>query len=136
MHEILKCQFVKNKITGHVPISSTNKEEFINQYRECLEQTKGVNGVAYVYRSEKHVSRLKGASNILYIGETQYDVWSRYYVAKDTENFWHVYEHVVSNYGAMFIDVYVTKNHKQTEKTFLYNYFQQYKELPPMNRKG
>lgn len=69
-------------------------------------------------------------------GQTQSDVWSRYYVAKYTENFWHVYENVVSNYGAMFIDVYVSKNHKQTEKTFLHNYFQSYKELPPMNRKG
>lgn len=136
MQEILNCQFVKDKFIGNLPISSDNKEEFINQYRKCLEQTKGINGVAYVYRSEKDVSRLKGSSNILYIGETKYDVWSRYDVAKDTDNFWHVYEHVVSNYGAIFIDVYLTNNHKQTEKTFLHKYFQQHKELPPMNRKG
>ncbi len=136
MNEILNCQFVKEKIVGKVPIASTDKEEFITQYRQCLEQTKGVTGVTYVYRSENPVSRLKGVSNILYIGETQYDVWERYSVARDTENFWHVYEHTVNTYGAMFIDVYVTENHKQTEKCFLNNYFQEHKELPPMNRRG
>lgn len=132
MSEILQPKLIK----GEIPISSENKEKFIDQYRQCLEQTKGVNGVVYVYRSEKPVSRLKGASNILYIGETKYDVWSRYNVVQDTNNFWHVYNHTVNNYGSIFIDVYVTENYKEMERKFLSNYFQEHKELPPMNRKG
>lgn len=136
MPKILECEYVKEKIEGLVPIFSENKEEFISQYRSCLEQTKGINGVTYVYRSEKPVLRLKGSSNILYIGETKHDVWNRYIVVQDVNNFWHVYHHTVKHYGAIFIDVYVTENHKKTESKFLANYFQEYKELPPMNRKG
>lgn len=136
MAEIFVCNFVKDKIDGKIPISSENIEEFKKQYRLCLEQTKGINGVVYVFKSEKLVPRLKGYSNILYIGETKYDVWNRYNVENDTENFWLVYSHTVKNYGSIFIDVYVSDNHKETEKSFLNQYFEEYKELPPMNRKG
>lgn len=136
MSEVLVCEYVKEKIKGNTPISSEDKEEFIKQYRLSLEQTKGINGVVYVFKSDKTVPRLKGFSNILYIGETKYDVWSRYNVKNDTNGFWHVYSHTVRSYGAITIDVYPSENHKKTEKTFLEKYFQEYKELPPMNRRG
>lgn len=135
MNEILVCSLVKKRIDGNIAINSEDKEDFIKQYRRSLEQTKGITGVVYVFKSEKPIPRLKGTSNILYIGETKYDVWNRYNVKNDTNIFWHVYSHVVKKYGAIFIDVYVTDNTKETEKIFLQQYFQEYKELPPINRK-
>lgn len=136
MSDFLSCEFVKEKIGGLVKISSKNKEEFINQYRKALEQTKGTFGVVYIFRSECKIPRLKGNNNILYIGETKQDVWNRYTVENDTNAYWHVYSHVLDNYGFITIDVYVTSDHKSTEKTFLNQYFQSHKELPPINRKG
>lgn len=136
MSEILTCNHVKERISGDISICSEDKEEFIKQYRLSLEQTKGINGVVYVFKSERKVPRLKGFSNILYVGETKHDVWSRYSVKNDTNNFWHVYQFAVINYGAITIDVYVSDNHKETEKNFLEQYFQEHKELPPINRKG
>ncbi len=136
MSELFSCEFVKEKIDGSVKISSEDKKEFICQYRKALEQTKGTYGVVYVFRSENHIPRLKGNNNILYIGETKHDAWSRYTVKNDANVYWHVYSHVLGNYGSITIDVYVTSDHKSTEKTFLTQYFQAHKELPPINRKG
>ena len=136
MSELLTCEFVKEKIDGTVKISSQDKEEFIYQYREALKQTKEIEGVVYIFRSENQIPRLKGHNNILYIGETKYDVWSRYNVKNDAEAYWHVYSHILANYGYITINVYVTSDHKNTERKFLNQYFQTHKELPPINRKG
>ncbi len=135
MAEIFECDFVNGVIRGTTPISSENKEEFVKQYRSSLEETKEIQGVVYIFRTEKLVPRLKGFSNILYIGRTKYAVWDRYIVKKDTDTFWDVYYHIVKNFGSIFIDVYRTSNMKATEKTFLIQYLQEHKELPPINRK-
>jgi hypothetical protein len=136
MNEVLTCVHVDKIISGTIKINSNEKEEFTNQYRAALEVTRGVVGVVYIFKSENPIPRLKGSSDILYIGETKNDVWSRYNVKKDADNYWHVYSHILQNYGSIFIDVYKTSNHKGTEKTFLNQYFQVHKELPPINRKG
>jgi hypothetical protein len=132
----LSCEFVKEIADGTVKISSQDKEEFIYQYREALEQTKGIVGVVYIFRSESQIPRLKGHSNILYVGETNRDAWSRYTVKNDANAYWHVYNHILNDYGFITIDVYVTSDHKRTEKKFLNQYFQEHKELSPINRKG
>lgn len=134
--ELLECDLVKRMHIGISPINSDNKDQFKRQYVSSLEETKGTNGVVYIFRSENVIPRLKGHSNVLYIGETKYDVWNRYNVESDVNNYWHVYQHIVQNYGQLFIDVYKSSDHKATEKRFLFQYFQEHKELPPINRKG
>ncbi len=135
MSELLACNLVEKIIRGATKIDSTNKAEFIRQYRSALEETRGVAGVVYVFKTDCPIPRLKGSSNVLYIGETKHDVWSRYDVESDTNDFWPVYSHTVSNYGAIVVDVYVSSNHKVTEKTFLTQYYEAHNELPPVNRK-
>lgn len=132
----LACDFVIKIINGTIQISSEKKDDFIKQYRSALEDTKGTHGVVYVFKTENPVPRLKDSSNILYIGETQYDAWSRYNVRSDTNSFWHVYSHIIKSYGPIYIDTYITTEHKITERKFLAQYFQKHKELPPINRKG
>ena len=136
MSELLSCKFVKEIIEGSVRLQSKDQEEFICQYRKALEQTKGIVGVVYTFRTEGLIPRLKGHSNILYVGETKHDAWSRYSVKNDANAYWHVYSHILENYGSITIDVYVTSDHKNTEKTFLNQYFKAHKELLPINRKG
>jgi hypothetical protein len=136
MTEQLYCEYVDKIINGSVKINANEKEGFISQYRSSLEETKGISGVVYVFRSENSVPRLKGCSDILYIGETQHDVWGRYIVKNDTNDYWHVYSYIIQQYGSIFIDVYKTSNRKITEKTFLNQYYQAHIELPPINRKG
>ncbi|KKN14313.1 hypothetical protein LCGC14_0997350 [marine sediment metagenome] len=136
IENILSCNLVGQVINGLIPFGSENKDEFKYQYRSSLEATRGVTGVVYVFRSENLIPRLKGHSNILYIGETKYDVWNRYNVEIDANNYWHVYEYIVQGYGKIYIDVYQSNNHKLTEHRFLNQYFQKHKELPPINRRG
>jgi len=38
-------------------ISSSTKEDFVKEYRLALEETKGISGVVYVFKSEKLVPR-------------------------------------------------------------------------------
>ena len=101
-----------------------------------MAETKGVAGVVYILKTELPIPRLKGVSDILYIGETKHDIWSRYYAEQDANKFWSVFSHALDNYGAICINVYQTSNNKITEKVFLQQYYQSYLELPPLNRKG
>jgi hypothetical protein len=135
MTDSLLCDLVTNTIHGTIKIESSDKSEFIEQYRLALEETRGVSGVVYVLKTGGAIPRFKGASNILYIGETKHDVWSRYYVEEDTNEFWPVYNHAVNNYGAIVVDVYVSSDHKSTEKKFLTQYYDTHNELPPINRR-
>jgi hypothetical protein len=131
-----ECEHVSEKFLGSVKIEAKEKEKFIVQYRSALEETKGVTGVVYILKTEKPIPRIKGESEVLYIGETKHDVWSRYSVKEDANDFWSVYRHSLDNYGAIYVDVYQTSNNKVTERTFLQQYYQSHLELPPINRKG
>ncbi len=130
------CKDVSKVINGTVKIESFDINEFISQYRLALEETRDVAGVVYVFKTDNPIPRLKGYSNILYIGETKYDVWSRYDAESDVNEFWPVYSHALANYGPISVDVYVSSNHKSTERLFLTQYYQMHNELPPINRKG
>lgn len=126
---------VIKKHKGKAKLESSDVEEFIVQYRNALEETKGIYGVVYVLRTLKPIPRFRGSSNILYIGETKHDVWSRYDVDVDARDFWSVYSYAVTSYGHIEIDVYESVDYKTTEKEFLVQYFASHGELPPINRR-
>lgn len=88
MSDPLVCEYVVSVYPGKIEIASTDKPEFINQYRAALKETKGTYGVVYILKTGRVIPRFKGESNILYIGKTKNDVWSRYNVEKDTGEFW------------------------------------------------
>ena len=117
-------------------MNSLDKEEFVAQYRSVLEETKGTEKIVYVYRVEKPIPRVKGKSTILYIGRAKYDLWSRYYVAEDADQFWEVYSHSIEAFGPIRIDVYHTKDYVELETRALKKFWKEHLELPPMNRKG
>ena len=133
---VFKCDHVSQKFSGAIRIESKEKEAFIAQYRSAIAETKGISGVVYILKTERPIPRIKGESEILYIGETKHDVWSRYCAEEDTNEFWSVYSHSIDNYGAIYMDVYQTSNNKKTEKIFLKQYYQSHLELPPINRRG
>ena len=116
--------------------SIEDKEEFISQYKDILAETRGKEQIVYVFYARDPMPRLKGESKILYIGRAKYDLWSRYYVAEDTEEFWDVYRRVIENFGPIKIDVYQTSEYQNLEKEALRYYWNEHLELPPMNRSG
>jgi hypothetical protein len=136
MSNNFECELVSKKLPGSVKIEAKEIEKFIVQYRSAIAETKGVTGVVYILKTERPIPRIKGASEVLYIGETKHDVWSRYYAEEDANDFWSVYSHSLENYGAIYLDVYQTSNNKVTEKKFLQQYYQTYLELPPINSRG
>ena len=136
MSNNFECEHIGQKFLGSVKIESKEKEIFINQYRSAIGETKGIVGVVYILKTERPIPRIRGESAILYIGETKHDVWSRYCVEEDANEFWSVYSHSLENYGAISVDVYQTSNNELTEKRFLQQYYQSHLELPPINRRG
>ena len=114
---------------------ATDSDEFNQQFRELLADAKKPAGIVYVWRATSSIPRLKGESPIVYIGKTDYSLYDRYnrYVDQDTGTFWDRYDHIMSKYGGISIDIYETSDPKKTENDFLYQYRREFLETPPLN---
>jgi hypothetical protein len=97
--------------------------------------------IVYVLRSEKEIPRLKGKSNIVYIGQTKRSFSHRYapyakLIATAKGNKFK-YEHIVEEYGFISISICDFNNFGDTlakaEGQLLWWYFQNHCEFPPLN---
>jgi len=108
---------------------------------DTIEQIPNREGV-YVIRLGKPIPRLKGESEILYIGagkiqDRLYAICARFYgveyahTAKD--ELYRVIQEVAPDCWVSFT---ITDNHNQLEKDLLHRYSKDHIELPPLNRAG
>lgn len=121
----------------------TEKEnviKFETQFIELLKSTSKDKGIIYIWKTEKKIPRVCGASDILYIGKTKQSLNDRYNNAKsldiEKDYFKNVYKHVIEKYGAISIDVIVVNldELKVQEAEKINDYYESHKELPPLNR--
>ncbi|SES89291.1 hypothetical protein [Thorsellia anophelis] len=116
----------------------------INSFSDVLgsEEAKNVSNVIYFLIAEKPITRLKGESRILYIGQTSSSISKRYSnstinkMIKTKANKLK-YGHVLQNYGGIEI-AYCYHNQfgdslNEAEGQFLWWYFQNHLEYPPFN---
>lgn len=120
-------------------LESEDREVFRREFKKLFGQpdARGGNGIVYVWHTALPVPRLRGTSNIVYIGQTIRNLGDRYleYVRKETSGGnWQRYEHIVKNYGPIRVSYSICEDPKQTEATMLRKYFDEHLEFPPINR--
>lgn len=120
-------------------ITDFSEASFRNAYgSECARKHANI---VYILRAEKKVPRLKGASDILYIGQTGKSFRSRYfrYAGRHTTTPANKqkYEHILKTYGAISIWVSDYSRFGETlqkaEGQLLWWYFRNHCEYPPIN---
>jgi len=120
-------------------ITEFSEESFRKAYvSDCAKDHKNI---VYMLRSERKVARLKGESDILYIGQTEKSFRSRYsrYAKKHTTTRANErkYQHILEVYGS--ISIWVSdysrfgENLLKAEGQLLWWYFQNHCEYPPIN---
>ncbi len=131
----MHCKYVSNATTLNGNLRANTKDMFNAQFHTMLATAKEPSGIVYVWRSDKPIPRLKDSSPIIYIGKTKTSLYSRYrrYVEQDTDTFWDRYEHIMSGFGGISIDIYETTEPAITENEFLFQYQMQFFEAPPLN---
>jgi alpha-D-ribose 1-methylphosphonate 5-phosphate C-P lyase len=134
----MECEFIISKVTISKTIAATNIDAFKTQLKSLLMDAKKPEGIVYVWNTRKKIPRLKGESSIIYIGKANGSLYSRYInnVSIEAKEYWTRYNHIINEYGAISIDIYETENPEKTENNFIYQYHQQFMELPPINLKS
>jgi len=120
-------------------ITSVDEETFKRVYGD---DSAGIEkNIIYILRTEKPIPRLKGESDIVYIGQTKGTFRQRYLVsaglhATSPANRMK-YEHILSHYGPIRITLAPYERYGDSllkaEGQFLWWYFQNHCEYPPVN---
>ncbi|WP_434676732.1 hypothetical protein [Pseudomonas sp. D3-10] len=120
-------------------IEDLSEESFRKAYESgCASKHKNI---VYILRAEKKVARLKGESDILYIGQTKHSFKKRYavYAKLHTTSLANrlKFEHILKAYGKISIAVSDFSKFGGTlheaEGQLLWWYFQNHCEYPPIN---
>lgn len=120
-------------------ITCVSEESFRRVYDS--EHAKKTKNIVYLFRSEKNISRLKGESNIIYIGQTKDSFNKRYHphakLHATSEANSLKFSHIIENYGPISISVCdfskFGESILQAEGQLLWWYFQNHCEYPPVN---
>jgi len=130
-----KCEYLPGRLQNH-----QSKEGFINEFREVFgsKEAKNAWNVVYAFVCEKKIPRVKGKSNVVYIGKTEWELRHRYlpYADKFISLFnWPFFSYVIEHYGVIRIAYLLLdkKDIKQAETDLLKDYYKQHKEPPPHN---
>lgn len=120
--------------------------QFIDDWRRvfgCNDANKD-NNVVYIWKTEDDIPRLRGKSNIIYIGKTSSTISGRHCgyakIEAEGERNKPRYKHILEKYG--HISIYLThfstvgEDLKSAEQRLLASYFSHHLEYPPLNRMG
>ncbi len=131
----MHCDLVFNTLIIPKTISARNIDDFKTQLETLLIESKQQRGIVYIWKTQSDIPRLKGKSPIIYIGKTDRSLYDRYIsnIAREAKDYWNRYHHIISTYGNIYIEIFESKDPQKTENNFLYQYHQQFMELPPIN---
>ncbi len=121
-------------------LSARTREDYSNQFEALLKSDpyKSTEKILYFFRTKKSFRRLKGESNILYIGMSEKSFSDRYYPSRafnlEMVFFETFYKHAIDLYGPITIEVKQVENPKYSEWEALAEYFDSHFEYPPRNR--
>ena len=134
----MQCKYVTNNLVLDTRTSANDVENFKLQFKEVLNEARTSTGIVYVLKAERNIPRLKGESNIIYIGKTSRSLYDRYIsnIWHEAKYFWPRYNYIISNFGHISIEIYSTSAPELTESNFLYQYHHEHLELPPINLKS
>ena len=124
--------------------SYESQENFRNEFIQLFNspEARSTSNVLYAFVCQKEIPRVRGNSNIIYIGQTKqilqfrYQPHHRYYCS---EYNWEFFSYVIKHYGAVslaYLTFDTTQSPKKAEKDLLMDYYKQHKENPPKNTQG
>ena len=131
----MHCELVVNTLIVPKTISATNIDDFKTQLEALLIDSKQQRGIVYIWKTQSDIQRLKGKSPIIYIGKASGSLYNRYIynITHEANEYWNRYHHIISTYGNIYIEIFESKDPQKTENNFLFQYHQQFMELPPIN---
>lgn len=129
-----------------LPGEISDMARFEEQWKNIMggAEAKKSKGVVYVWTAATPIPRLKGSSNIIYIGKTVNSIHARHFQwgkleATGSRNKPR-YNHILEHFGPIRIHVASFKDIadelKPAEQRLLQMYFDQHLEYPPLNRMG
>ncbi|MFT4928903.1 MAG: hypothetical protein ACI8WB_005023 [Phenylobacterium sp.] len=124
-----------------LPKTITSSGHLATDFKELFssEEAREAKGVVYFFMSEKPIPRVRGESNILYIGKTSQSLHKRYFrycnklASRASGKF---YEYIVKNYGGISLGYLVSDNPKVMEAEYFKKYHKAYLEYPPKSKVG
>ena len=119
-------------------LTGPTAEEFIEQFRGVCScnDAKQNTGIVYIWFTEKAIPRLRGASDIVDIGQTKNSFFARhhrYAAVMGSSLNWERYKHIISQFGPIKIAFKVVPEPRVTETELIGKYFERHLELPPVN---
>jgi len=125
-----------------VKIESLNSDAFLKAFTS--EENEITGGIVYIWRTDKLIPRLKGESNIIYIGQTKQTFKQRYkrYAKTMVTDKLNVlkYGHIINTFGSISISIARFEDFGDTlhtaEARLLECYFLNHCEYPPLNYSG
>jgi len=141
--------FINSKfytLPDKIEIEKHLKELTQDSFKKVIssKESKNARNVIYIWRAEKNIPRVKGESNIIYIGQTKRSIFERHgsysKLLASSEANKQKFNDIVRKYGAITIS-YINyneytalgKNLLCAEGQFLWWYFQNHSEYPPIN---
>ena len=135
------------KIPTEITIKKSNGKLVENDFKEVFDSIESRNSkyIVYVWRTKNKISRLKGSSNIVYIGQTSKSLQVRHSKTSDlkatSEANSQKYNDIINIHGPITIQFLEMKKLSITgiesllelESQFLWWYFRNHSEYPPVN---
>lgn len=134
---MMSNEFRQPKWSPWYPLQKLTAEENIE---ENISNDSGV----YIIKEENSVGRVKGKSDIIYIGQGKlkdrlYGILG-YFYGKSNEKIWphtakkEIFRLLSEEKKNLFVSYCITKNPKKLEKELLHKYEKYHIELPPLNK--
>ena len=121
-------------------ITAGSLEDYLSQFNEFLDSdiAKNTKSICYIWKTDKPISRVKGKSPIIYIGQTINTFRDRYSNSNsiniEKKYYDRYYKHMIEIYGAISIEIKQSDDPKRSEWKELMEYNSNHKEYPPLNR--
>jgi len=124
-----------------LPKKITSLDDLANNFKELFgsEEARKDYGIVYFFMSEIPIPRVRGESNILYIGKTNLTLSARYLRYSDklaSNRSGKFYTHIINNYGGISLGYLITDNPKDVEARYFKKYCETYLEYPPKSKVG
>ncbi|MEF1175253.1 hypothetical protein [Vibrio sinaloensis] len=124
-----------------LPKIITEVNELESEFKELFGSAEAsiAKSVIYFFRSVRPVPRLRGESDILYIGKTKQSIKGRYFhyarhLATGSSGCF--YRYIIKNYGGLRLGYIVVDNPNEMEKYYFNEYRSVYLENPPKSKVG
>jgi len=119
-------------------INARTNKDFEIQFRKVFSSplAKNLSSVVYIWSTSRGIPRMKGRSNIVYIGKTKTSLYERHYryARLEASDFnWVRSEYIIENYGPIKVRFARTARPRDCEKDLLKWYFKEHLEYPPVN---